>query len=261
MGRTHTRTHTGLAVSLMISHAAQLTPLDSRLSPIMHHISSPGSELIKVVRGREADGTKRRRGEGGGGGGREGNRGKERKTWEREGEAGAVKQTLIGHFLCHSDSSWHWGKVGGREEREHSEGEGREEMRGRERVSEHKCSGREQRKCRGRKYTEEGGNQSEERQRQWEGVSCKRERERERDRHVRERAEEEEGRGTGERGRERGGGGDVTFRRSGVCFECMCGAQSGLKASGTPLNLHSQSSFFIPLITWLSSDQSAASPA
>lgn len=71
------------------------------------------------------------------------------------------------------------------------------------------------------------------------------------------------GRGTGERGGRGGGirGGDVTFRLSGVCFEWMCGAQSGLKASSTPLNLHSQSSFFIPLITWLSSDQSAASPA
>lgn len=62
----------------------------------------------------------------------------------------------------------------------------------------------------------------------------------------------------------RGGGiraGDVTFRLSRVCCECMCGAQSGLKASSTPLNLHSQNSFFIPLITWLSSDQSAAFPA
>lgn len=49
---THTHKDTGLAVSLMISHATQLTPLDSRLSPIMHHISSPGSELIKVVRMR-----------------------------------------------------------------------------------------------------------------------------------------------------------------------------------------------------------------
>lgn len=41
-------------MSPMISHTAKLTPLDSRLSPIMHHISSPGSELIKVVgrRGR-----------------------------------------------------------------------------------------------------------------------------------------------------------------------------------------------------------------
>lgn len=68
----------------------------------------------------------------------------------------------------------------------------------------------------------------------------------------------QEGRGTGERGRR---GGDVPFRLSGVCFECMCGTQSGLKASSTPLNLHSQSSFFIPLITWLSSDQSTASPA
>lgn len=66
------------------------------------------------------------------------------------------------------------------------------------------------------------------------------------------------------RGEKRGGGirgGDVTFRLSGVCFECMCGTQSGLKASSTPLNLHSQSGFFIPLITWLSSDQSTASPA
>lgn len=45
----HPHTHTGLAASLMISHTAQLTPLDSRLSPIMHHISSPGSELIKVA--------------------------------------------------------------------------------------------------------------------------------------------------------------------------------------------------------------------
>lgn len=54
---THTHKDTGLAVSLMISHATQLTPLDSRLSPIMHHISSPGSELIKVVgmRGRWAE--------------------------------------------------------------------------------------------------------------------------------------------------------------------------------------------------------------
>lgn len=51
----------------------------------------------------------------------------------------------------------------------------------------------------------------------------------------------------------------VTFRQSGVCFECMCGTQSGLKTACTPLNLHSQSSFFIPLITWLSSDQSTAS--
>lgn len=61
------------------------------------------------------------------------------------------------------------------------------------------------------------------------------------------------------RGEKRGG--DVTFRLSGVCFECMCGTQRGLKASSTPLNLHSQSSFFIPLITWLSSDQSTASLA
>lgn len=54
---THTQKDTGLAVSLMISHATQLTPLDSRLSPIMHHISSPGSELIKVagMRGRWAE--------------------------------------------------------------------------------------------------------------------------------------------------------------------------------------------------------------
>lgn len=54
---THTHKDTGLAVSLMISHATQLTPLDSRLSPIMHHISSPGSELIKVagMRGRWAE--------------------------------------------------------------------------------------------------------------------------------------------------------------------------------------------------------------
>lgn len=52
MVRAHTRTHTGLAVSLMISHAAQLTPLDSRLSTVMHHIPSPGSELVKVARRR-----------------------------------------------------------------------------------------------------------------------------------------------------------------------------------------------------------------
>lgn len=85
----------------------------------------------------------------------------------------------------------------------------------------------------------------------------------------RERAKRKKDKGMSKKGRReekqvRGGGirgGDVTFRLSGVCFECMCGAQSGLKASGTPLNLHSQSSFFIPLITWLSSDQSTASPA
>lgn len=47
-----THAHTGLAVSLMISHAAQLTPLDSRLSTVMHHIPSPGSELVKVARRR-----------------------------------------------------------------------------------------------------------------------------------------------------------------------------------------------------------------
>lgn len=58
-----THTHTGLAVSLMISHTAQLTPLDSRLSPIMHHISSPGSELIKVV-GKRGRWDERRRGGG-----------------------------------------------------------------------------------------------------------------------------------------------------------------------------------------------------
>lgn len=52
MVRAHTRAHTGLAVSLMISHAAQLTPLDSRLSTVMHHIPSPGSELVKVARRR-----------------------------------------------------------------------------------------------------------------------------------------------------------------------------------------------------------------
>lgn len=85
----------------------------------------------------------------------------------------------------------------------------------------------------------------------------------------RERAERKRDKGMSKKDRRegeqvRGGGirgGDVAFRLSGVCFECMCGAQSGLKASSTPLNLHSQSSFFIPLITWLSSDQSTASPA
>ena len=50
-------------MSLTISHAAQLTPLDSRLSPIMHQISFPGSELIKVVgkRGRWDEKEVRRR--------------------------------------------------------------------------------------------------------------------------------------------------------------------------------------------------------
>ena len=99
---THTRTHTGLAVSLMISPGAQLTPSDSRLSPIMHHISSPGSELIKVVgkrgRGDESWRRKRKRREE-----REGM--KHIREGGREVEAGAVKRALIGHFFCHSDSS------------------------------------------------------------------------------------------------------------------------------------------------------------
>lgn len=42
-------TRVGLAMSQMISHAVRLTPLDRRLSPIMHHTQAPGSELIKVV--------------------------------------------------------------------------------------------------------------------------------------------------------------------------------------------------------------------
>lgn len=75
--------HPGLAVSLMISHAARLTPLDSRLSPVKRHILSPGNE-------RREDGTKGRRRRAGGGDG-EGNRGKEWKKYGREGEACMVK--------------------------------------------------------------------------------------------------------------------------------------------------------------------------
>lgn len=66
---------------------------------------------------------------------REGNRRKEWKKYGREGEAGTVNLALIGHFLCHSDSSY-WGKVGGREGKEDGERKVNEGER------EHKYSGR-----------------------------------------------------------------------------------------------------------------------
>lgn len=77
------------------------------------------------------------------------------------------------------------------------------------------------------------------------------------------RAERGGGGGDGHERRkgERGGiRGDVIFRISTPHTQKPTYGEDGV-GFRSPLNLHSQRSLFLPLITWLSSDQSAASPA